>query len=123
MKVVFFDRFDVEVTYKQCITHVGDRKYCAETVELLGEVVARREFVYGGKVRFRAVLPDRWQLFVAAFDRERRALVVFIGVGTSLAALYYERSGDGFRLKYVDWIVPELRATLNPHPAQFFSEL
>jgi hypothetical protein len=40
--------------------------------------------------------------------------------GSRVVALFYERCGDGFCLKTVDWITPEIRAMRNPHPSAFF---
>ncbi len=122
MRVVFFDELDVGATYRQCVAHVGDKDYCAKVVEVLGEVAVRREFVYGGKVRFKTVLQGGWRHLAVSLDGRRRAVVAFLDLGISTAALFYERSGDGFRLKFVDWITPETRALLNPHPAKFFRE-
>ena len=31
--------------------------------------------------------------------------------------LLYERHGDDFRLKTIDWITPETKAMKNPHPS------
>ncbi len=122
MDVVFFDEFDVGATYRQCIVYTGDKDYCAKVVETMGEVAVRREFVYGEKVRFKAVLQGNWRRLAVALDSQRRAVVAFLDLGASIASLFYEKSGDDFRLKFVDWITKEFRAMQNPHPAKFFRE-
>jgi len=120
--IVFFDRFDPWASYQSCMQYVNDHEYCMTAVKLLAETRAARRFDYGDRVRFHVLLPDRRHNYVLAADEERRYIVIFIDGGPYTAVLVYERRGGGFALKTVDWIISELKALHNPHPASFFRD-
>jgi hypothetical protein len=120
MNVSIRDAFDPWELFKSCVEHTGDKGYCRKAVNLLVETQARQVYTYGDRVRFHAVLPTHMiRRFAIAFDRSRRAAVVFLDIGCCSVALYYERVGDDFRLKFVDWITTELKALKNPPPHGF----
>jgi hypothetical protein len=133
--IIVFDEFDAWEFYQHCIEHVEDREYCKEAAKLVLEVQAGQLHTYSGKVR--AVLPDYKRLAVV-IDKERRFVVIYLDVavraesasegkprshGSRVVALFYERCGSGFCLKMVDWITPEIRAMMNPHPSAFFTNM
>jgi hypothetical protein len=133
--VVVFDGFDAWEFYQQCVARMGDREYCKKMAKLLIEVETERSYVYGEKVRLRAVLPQHIKHFAVTTDKERRYVMIFLDFairvpggeprpaaagGRYVAMLLYERRGDGFRLKTIDWMTPETRAMKNPHPSTFF---
>jgi hypothetical protein len=134
--VAVFDEFDAWEFYQLCVERVGDREYCKEVAKLVLEVQAGQSYTYGEKAQFHVVLPDYKRLAVAV-DGERRFVVIYLDIAvhakldapkprlnvannSRVVALIYERHGDGFRLKSVDWITPEIRAMRNPHP--FFKQ-
>lgn len=119
MNVVFFDEFDAWESFVSCVQYVGDREYCAKAVELLADVATRRMYTYGGRVRFHVILPQHIRRLAMATDKGRRAVVIFLDVVGAVAVLYYEKSGDEFKLKFVDWITTELKTLKNPHPTSF----
>jgi hypothetical protein len=123
MNVVFFDDFDAWELFVSCVKYTGDREYCAKAVELLAEAQVRRVYDYGSRVRLRAVIRPHVKRFAVATDKERRAVVIFIDAIGAIAALFYERDGGDFKLKFVDWITTELKALKNPHPAAFAQHL
>ena len=115
--MVFFD--DTREAFETCVKYTGDREYCAKVVELLTEVQTRRVFDYGGRVRFRAFLPQHARRYAVVINKRGRVAAIFIGVIGAAAMLFYEIVGDEFKLKFVDWITTELKALKNPHPATF----
>jgi hypothetical protein len=123
MNVVFFDEFDAWESFVSCVKYIGDREYCAKTVELLAEAQVRRVYDYGSRVRLRATILSHVRRLATATDKERRAVVIFIDAIGATAVLFYERSGSEFKLKFVDWITAELKALKNPHPATFTQHL
>jgi hypothetical protein len=135
--VAVFDEFDAWEFYQLCVKRVEDRTYCKEVAKLVLDVQAERPYAYG---RFHAVLPNYKRIAVYV-DGERRSVVVYLDVviraeldvpkggqppdavgGRYVVALLYEKHDDGFRLKLVDWITPEVRAMKNPHPSAFFRQ-
>lgn len=134
--VVVFDGFDAWEFYQQCTIRIGDREYCKKTAKLLIKVEAERTYVYGKKVRLHAVLPQHIKHFAVTTDKERRYVMIFLDIATVpegeprpdaaggryVAMLLYERHGDDFQLKTIDWITPETRAMENPHPSAFFRQ-
>jgi len=123
MNVAFFDGFDPWESFVACVRYTGDREYCMKAVELLDEATTRQMYAYGNKVRFYVILPQHVRRLAMATDKERRAVVIFLDVIGATAVLYYERSGDEFKLKFVDWITTELKSLKNPHPLTFFKHL
>ena len=123
MNVVFFDEFNAWESFAACVKHIGDREYCKKAVELLAETQTRRVYEYGDKVRFHVLLPQHVRRTAMAVDKGGRAVVIFLDVGDATAVLFYERVGDDFRLRFVDWITTELKALKNPHPAAFTQRL
>jgi len=124
MNVVFFDRFNAWESFATCVQYTNDKEYCAKAVELLAEAEVRRTYTYGGgRVRFHLLLPQHVRRTAMAVDKGRRAVVIFLDVGDATAVLFYERAGDDFRLRFVDWITTELKALKNPHPAAFTQRL
>jgi hypothetical protein len=123
MNIEVFDEFDAWRSFTSCVEYLKDREYCKKAVELLAEVYAKREYTYGDKVRFHAILPHSQRRLAMALDKERRAVVIFVDFGVSTAVLFYERHSGGFHLKFVDWITTETKALKNPHPTGFTSRL
>jgi hypothetical protein len=138
--VVVFDEFDAWEFYQQCIKYVEDREYCKEAAKLALAVQPGQSCAYGKKAQLHVVLPDYRRLAVA-IDKERRFVVIYLDVvirveldapeggqrpnavgGRYVIELLYEKHSDGFRLKLVDWITPEVRAMRNPHPSAFFRQ-
>ena len=123
MNVVFFDEFDAWESFVACVQYTNDKEYCAKAVELLAETQLRRVYDYGRKVQLRAVILSHVRRFAMATDKERRAVVIFIDAVGATAVLFYERVGDSFKLKFVDWITTESKALKNTHPAVFTQHL
>jgi len=123
MNVVFFDEFNAWESFATCVKYTGDREYCKKAVELLAETQTRRVYEYSDKVRFFVFLPQHVRRTAMAVDKGGRAVVIFIDIGDATAVLFYERVGDDFRLRFVDWITTELKALKNPHPAAFTQRL
>jgi hypothetical protein len=121
MRIAVFDEFDAWGSFKECVEYAGgDKQYCRKAVELLAEAQAREEFVYGNKPRFRIILPMHMRRrYAMATDKNRRAVVIFIDAGASLLVLFYEDNNGEFKLKFSDWITPEVEALKNPHPTSF----
>jgi len=100
-------------------------------------MLAERLLSYGGKVRLHVAVPEYKRIAVAVYG-ERRSVAVFLHVavqaahdvpedalrprGVHVLALFYERCGNGFRLKTADWNTPETKAMKNLHPSAFFSD-
>ncbi len=131
--VVVFDEFDAWEFYQLCIRHVEDREYCKEAAKLILEVQTGQPYAYGKKAQ--VVLPN-YKRLAATIDRERRFVVIFLDIAvrpkpvpegrprlavndSRVVALIYERHGNGFRLKTVDWMTPEIRAMEDLHPSAF----
>jgi hypothetical protein len=136
--VAVFDEFDAWEFYQLCIERVEDRVYCKEVAKLALDVQAGRPYAYGGKARLYVVLPNYRRIAVSV-DGERRFVVIYLDiavhvkldvpknkprldVASYVVALLYERCGDGFQLRSVDWVMPEIRAMGNPHPSAFFKQ-
>jgi len=119
MNVVFFDEFNAWESFAACVKYTGDREYCRKAVELLVETQTRRVYEYGDKARFFVFLPQHVHVrrTAMAVDKGGRVAVIFIDIGDATAVLFYERVGDGFKLKFIDWITTELKALNNPHPS------
>jgi len=111
-----FDDRDVEFAYKFCLSHLGDRGYCAKVVELLRDVEIMRVFTWGGKPRFQLVLPQVEHTVAVAFDRDRNYIFIFLRHATYVAILVYKRDGDGFVLSHAGVDALEVKALINGPP-------
>ena len=132
--VAVFDDFDAWEFLQICAERT-DREYCKEVAKLVLEMLAERRLSYGEKVRLHVAVPEYKRIAVAVYG-VRRSVAVFLHVavqaahdkgglrprGVHMLALFYERCGNGFRLKTADWNTPETKAMKNLHPSAFFSD-
>ncbi len=116
--VVIFDEFDAWEFYQLCIRSVEDREYCKEVAKLALEVQAG-QCAYCEDPQLCAVLQN-YRRFAVVIDRGRRFAIIYLDIatkpdapegelrpgGSHIVELLYERHGNGFRLKSVDWITP-----------------